>query len=326
VIKPRIAIFTGGGFSQGFGHIFRTLTIADGLKASFDVLFLINPCTPCKQKISDRGYSLVEITKKGEILNALVNYSPHISILDKPRISKQFIKNLQKNSNSKIVIFDNDNAIASYADILVNALAKNYCPGSISLHSNQRTLLFNGLKYLILRNEFFEKESRARISKDEFKNILITFGGSDPTNLTCMILKDLNALNLDISIKVILGVKYKFQNILNELLGENEFENSRISVCRDIPNMSEMMSMSDIIITHPGITMFEALYLKKPVIIASQNTIQENYYAKFFETYEGEPLYPLLSKKTHTIYPKKVEDLQIGRGKEEVLRAIKQLV
>jgi spore coat polysaccharide biosynthesis predicted glycosyltransferase SpsG len=326
VIKPRIAVLTEGGFTQGLGHIFRTLTIADELRASFDIMFLTNRCHTCTAKISDKGYSSVQVTKYIEILNKLVKYSPHVIIIDKPFVSEKFIKNLIKNSNSKLVIFDNDTKIVRYADIVVNALAKSYEKSNSSLHSNQRTIIFSGPKYLILRHEFSAKAIETKHPNYELKKILITFGGSDPTNLTYLILRDLNALHLDISIDVVLGIKYKFHKTLNELLDEKNFKRSPIFIYKDVNNISELMSVSDVVITHPGITMFEALYLKKPVIIVSQNDIQENHYVKFFENYGGDPLFQIQAKKTHTIYPEKIGDLQIGQGKEDVIRAIKQLV
>nr|WP_307904223.1 hypothetical protein [Clostridium botulinum] len=91
---------------------------------------------------------------------------------------------------------------AKYANLVFNALYEHKIPLRNA---------YSGYKYYILRDEFYGYKDRD--IKETVNNILVTFGGTDPSNLTEKTLEALLKINYDKDINVVLGLGYKDKKI-----------------------------------------------------------------------------------------------------------------
>lgn len=127
---------------------------------------------------------------------------------------------------------------------------------------------FKGEKFLIINPEIQKTEPQ----KEEF-DILITFGGEDPNNLTSLFLNNFNELIKDKKTALLLGPLFKNKEEVKKLslkLGIKVYENE---------NIYTLISSSKIIVSSFGITTYESLVLGKKVILLNNS----KYHHKLFK-------------------------------------------
>lgn len=122
-----------------------------------------------------------------------------------------------------------------------------------------------GPNYALLRDEFLSIDiSRIRQRERNVKNILVIFGGTDPTGETVKTLHAIQELNrLDIEFNIVVGAanpqKDKIECMCNKLP-------NLIYHCQ-VTNISELMLNADFSIGAGGSTTWERCFLKLPSII-----------------------------------------------------------
>jgi UDP-2,4-diacetamido-2,4,6-trideoxy-beta-L-altropyranose hydrolase len=137
----------------------------------------------------------------------------------------------------------------------------------LNLHEEKNCIYMLGPKYFVLREEFLKVKHV--IIRNKIKNILVTMGGSDSEGITLEVLRVLCDTELDISLKVIIGGLSQIDDaeIKNAL---NTYKGS-YSIIRDVNNMAQIMSESDIAIINSGLTKYETSAVGLPSIVISNN-------------------------------------------------------
>jgi spore coat polysaccharide biosynthesis predicted glycosyltransferase SpsG len=97
------------------------------------------------------------------------------------------------------------------------------------------------------------------------EEVLITFGGTDPNNLTHKVVRAIYEYcsENNIQITVINGFGYMHYETLKE------FE--KVSVLKDVKNISDYMTKADICFSSAGRTTYELALLGVPTIVLAQN-------------------------------------------------------
>lgn len=117
--------------------------------------------------------------------------------------------------------------------------------------------------------EFIEKPVRRKTpEKGKFDKILICLGGEDPSNLTIPAAKYF--LNVSSNVDAIVSSKEKVQ-----------IENSEINFLTPVPNLREKLWEYDLVVTHYGLTAFEAVCAGCAVILLSTTKLHENLAKKY---------------------------------------------
>ena len=121
-----------------------------------------------------------------------------------------------------------------------------------------------GPKYALLRSEFLRVKENAKCRKT-LENILISFGGSDPTNETSKVLTAIKKLQVkNIKIRVVVRSRNQHMNEIKKLC-------SSINNCTlycDTDNMEKLMISSDLAIGAGGTTTWERCCLGLPSIVS----------------------------------------------------------
>ncbi|MED4877004.1 UDP-2,4-diacetamido-2,4,6-trideoxy-beta-L-altropyranose hydrolase [Anoxybacillus geothermalis] len=129
-----------------------------------------------------------------------------------------------------------------------------------------------GPNYVLLREEFIEASHQSRIRNGEIHNILVFFGGTDPTNETVKALDALALLDNNIKVNVVVGSSNKRKDEIQEYCDRysNFFFHCQVS------NMAELMNEADLAIGAGGTTTWERCYLGLPsiTIIVADNQIE----------------------------------------------------
>ncbi|WMT18326.1 UDP-2,4-diacetamido-2,4,6-trideoxy-beta-L-altropyranose hydrolase [Parageobacillus toebii] len=119
-----------------------------------------------------------------------------------------------------------------------------------------------GPNYVLLRDEFIEAFHQKRARSGKIHNILVFFGGTDPTNETIKTLNALVLLENNIKVNVVVGASNKRKDEIRKFCSQhsNFFFHCQVS------NMAELMNEADVAIGAGGTTTWERCYLGLPSI------------------------------------------------------------
>ncbi len=260
--KLTIAFRVDGEEKIGLGHIYRSITLANRLAFKHKVVFLmdVNKKLGIK-KVREHNYHIITFKNEKELFNKLEKINPDIIINDILDTNKKYIIKLKKRKYF-IINFEDLGEGAKYADVVINALYENSYPSKNHYY---------GYKYVCLRDEFYIFSPKKEVSRN-VRNILISFGGTDPNNLTIRTLKALEKTYLkDISIKIILGLGYNQKEKLYKYVDRLKKKRFIIDIKENVRNMAKEIHDADLVITSNGRTIYEVVSIGTPCISIAQN-------------------------------------------------------
>lgn len=256
VLKRKRIVFRCDGYRMlGMGHIFHCLTLAYNMTAH-DVLFVTREdCQEGLEKIKNSNMKYAVIKSNTDFFEMLDDYHADIVVNDCLDTTDEYITELKKHVKRVVSIEDLGTGIYK-ADAVINALYEN----KLRLPN-----VYSGERYACLRDEF-SLPGKQCISA-EVKNILVLFGGTDPSNLTKRV--------YDLAHMPCFS-KYNFTFLTG--VGYNAKENGIVSVpelgikiVEGSSFISSYMRQADIAITSQGRTVFELATIGVPSIVMAQN-------------------------------------------------------
>lgn len=254
LLKRKTILFCISGYPEiGLGHVYNCLIIA-GEILDHKVIFLVDKKSELAfEKIKSYNYP-VYIQQEDDLLKDINALNPDVIINDRLDTSEEYILSL-KSSGYKVINFEDLGSGANSADLVINAIYPE---------TDQLPNHFYGSAYFCARDEFFLHPQK--YIKKKVSNVLISFGGTDPNNLT---LKVLNSIydycnEHNIQIDVVLGLGYDFP------LDKENFP--AVDFYHNVKSISDFMFNADIAFSSAGRTVYELALLGTPAIIMAQNT------------------------------------------------------
>lgn len=254
--RKKIMFRTVGKRQVGMGHVYRCLTLAYKL-TGHEILFVASSDSDIGiEKIKESNFPVVSVENEIEFENILQKEKPDILVNDILDTSTEYMQMVSKYAK-RVVNFEDVGSGAKYADAVINAL---YEKGD-KLHNE-----YYGSKYFCIRDEFLEE--RAKEFSDEVENILIIFGGADPSDLTGRlydICKVLHTKHPNINFHFLLGFAYPYGDRIVSS------EENKIFVHKDVKRVSSYMARMDLAVTSQGRTVYELASMGVPSIVLAQN-------------------------------------------------------
>lgn len=255
--RKKIVLRAVGQQKLGMGHIYRCLTLAYKL-IGHDLLFVTDDKSDMGiQKLKESFFPMKVVKDDAEYEQVLREYKPDIIVNDILNTTADYMKLVRKYAK-RVVNFEDVGTGAQYADAVINAL-----------YEENRTKLSNvyeGFRYFCIRDEFLE-ETPKQFSED-VKNIMIIFGGADPSDLTGRlydICKLLHEKNKEVEFHFITGFAYGHKE---EVVTD---ESKNIFVHHDVKRVSSYMCQADLAITSQGRTIYELASMGVPAVVLAQN-------------------------------------------------------
>ena len=255
----------------GIGHMMRCLTLAQELKNNFDkIIFLTQKDSgDFIGTIMKNEFEVIFIPTTNNdpniIKNLITAYSENKNFLliDHYDIDSNFESSL-KNIFERIFVIDDLANRKHDCDLLID---QNYYR---DLNQRYEKLIQNGTitllgpKYAIIRPEFRKINKKTIKKNSQIKKILVSFGGSDPTNECKKVLDALCSIeNSKFEIIVAAGIyNHKFEQL--KKLYEKY---SNIKIYRHVDELSRLMVNSDLFIGAGGTTTWERFYMGLPSIV-----------------------------------------------------------
>ena len=250
--RKTIAFRVDGHRSLGLGHINRALSLAYELMGH-NVVFLCNPSYPLGiECLHNANMHVEEVPDTNSLLTWLDGHPVDIFVCDLLDTERDFVSAV-KQRVGRFVSFEDMGEGMREADAVVNALYEGAPPG---------LNVYSGKRYACLRDEFLT--ARPIDYTDKVSRILVTFGGTDPLNLTERIYRIAQTWNTDIEFDFVLGAGYKGTQI-------EPSPDLGLQVSRDITRMSDHMRKSQLAVCSQGRTTFELAAMGVPAIVLAQN-------------------------------------------------------
>ena len=293
----------------GMGHIIRSLALAQYLRAHHAgvAYFAINPndSEPVFDFLKEAQVSLVD---SSQVRHDNFDYL----IYDMPFYDKFFFEIVREVKFKKKLGLDYFFYNSDDVNVAINLFS----------HGKPETSNFvikEGIHYAILRENILNKSRPPTGGLP--KNILITFGSTDPRNNTCRVLNHLP--DTDLTINVILGPLFKHNAEFVQII--KKFRKARINVFRNVSNMEDYMLANNLIFCGGGTTLLESIHLYRPSIVISQSLEEHNYaaavsksglcYVIASEALDSGSMESLLNKDICTSVSNECQKIDLGIGK-----------
>lgn len=255
--KKKIILRTDGYRELGMGHIYHCLTLAYNLTAH-EVLFVTKEQhKQGLQKLLDAHMKVETIRDDSDFFRIVEERKPDVVVNDCLNTEVAYIQTLKKYVK-RVVTIEDIGPGAEYADVVINALYED---------SDRKNNYYWGEKYTCLRDEFMVAEPAE--FHEEIKNVVVIFGGTDPSNFTKRIYQlaqKMHSAYPEIRYTFILGSGYDGEE--NNIVS---IEEENIVVVQDVKRMSQILGEADMAFTSQGRTVYELATMGVPAIVMAQN-------------------------------------------------------
>jgi len=251
--RKRILFVVAGNRAIGLGHAYNTMTIAGDIM-NHELQFLVTSGSElARDRIASHNYPVVMQRDGIDLVDEIASLKPDLVVNDVLDTTAEYVRRI-KAQGITVVNFEDLGDGAAEADLVINAIY----PESEKLPRH-----YFGQDYFLLRDEFLIGADRGEST--EVKNVLVTFGGVDPSNLTRKVLSAISrhCAAAGIAINVVAGFGY---DRLADLEG---FDG--VTIHRDVKNISDHMAAADVVFTSAGRTVYEVASVGRPGIILAQN-------------------------------------------------------
>jgi UDP-2,4-diacetamido-2,4,6-trideoxy-beta-L-altropyranose hydrolase len=295
----RIAIRVDSSHKMGTGHLARCQSLARILKERGDEVFFLTRdfsenknasslshadfeiCPLPKSEKSDVAYSSEYLewlavspeVDKEETLKILEKVKPQWLIVDHYALDFKW-ESPMRNVVKKIMVIDDLADRRHDADLLLD---QNFYINSKTRYDgfiSKACVKLLGPSFALLRKEFQLARKSSKVRDGNLKQILICFGGTDPSNESFKVLQALKLLNIsELKVDVVVGSLHKDREEIK-------------AICKSLPevnfycqinNISELMIKADLSIGAGGGLTWERSSLGLPAIttITAENQRQQ---------------------------------------------------
>lgn len=257
--RKRIVFRVIGNREVGMGHIYRALTLAHAI-VDHEVLFICRPDDEAAvNKIAGLDYP-VHVIEGGKVIQQLLELKPNLVINDCLDTEESEIRRL-RSAGVRVINFEDLGAGAREADWVINELYE------VPLQQGKHILW--GTDYAFLREEF--SAAVPKDFSDRPTRLLVTFGGTDPGNLTLRVLQAVMPVCLrhQLHTDIVVGEGYSRLPQLQAFLNGCPSEAYTFTNATGV--ISRFMERCDLAICGNGRTVHELAHMHVPAIVISHH-------------------------------------------------------
>ena len=266
--RKRIAIRVDASHDLGMGHVYRMLALVSELARHEVTIYLSADAVLGQRFFAETPYHVVTVTSDDDFVFELRESRPDLVVLDVLDTEAEFIRSLRAYvPQAKIVSFEDRGSGAPLVDLLVAEFIDT--PDV----PEERTLA--GIEFALLAPAFEIEDSlevvaerdshvRARLPS-EVTEVLVLFGGSDPSGLAQRALASLRRCGYREHVTVVRGLGARTLEL------DPQGYPFHLEVLENVSSMPELMSRADIAFTSAGRTVVELASRGTPAICLAQN-------------------------------------------------------
>ncbi|MDD3019690.1 MAG: NTP transferase domain-containing protein [Alphaproteobacteria bacterium] len=252
----KIVLRADAGKQMGMGHVYRALTIAGELvQYQVTLVTKVSEDSLGMDFFSQYPYPVRGFESDNDFVEYCRKEKPDVIFLDQLSTKGEYVRAL-KTTGAKVVTFEDLGEGALEADLVVNDLYRiPHLPEERQMYGVSNVFLPSSFRYLGPKESFSESVD----------NILILFGGSDPSGLTERSLKALGEIGYKGQVTVVQGLGQKDRNFDLDKYGLNG------EVLQNVRDMPKVMRKADLALSSAGRTVSELMYVGVPTMCICQN-------------------------------------------------------
>jgi UDP-2,4-diacetamido-2,4,6-trideoxy-beta-L-altropyranose hydrolase len=261
---------TDASLTMGTGHVMRCIALAQaaqdaGGRAAFA---LAESTAGIRAKLAEESCDVVPILVEagsehdsGQCIALARQQRADWIIVDGYQFSDAYQRAL-KAAGFKVLFLDDYGHAAHYsADLVLNQNAQ--ATESLYALRERYTRLLLGTEYCLLRREFSSWRGWKREIAPVGSKVLVTMGGSDPDNVTEIVIAALQRLP-DVEATIVVGGSNPHFDSLQRLTSQG---GQRFRLLRSVANMPELMAWADVAVSGAGSTCWEMCLLQLPMLL-----------------------------------------------------------
>lgn len=273
--SKKIVFRADGNRTIGLGHIYRLLALAK-VCSDLEIVFVLKESSSASS--IPKQYKVIYIPNSTESEPDWIqeNLSPkeHLIVLDGYQFTSAYQKQL-KGFGFRLVYIDDLAKEHMYADIVIN-----HSPffAQSDFAKEPYTKLALGTKYALLRPMFL-KQAKIKKTIETIDTAFVCFGGADPNDFTCKVIKALLATVKIKKIHIVLGGAYKHKEVLNIQISNKD----KVEIHRDLSEkeLIIVMQQCNFGIVPASTILYELCCIKMPVLsgfyVDNQKMIYEGF-------------------------------------------------
>ena len=250
--RKQIVFRTDASKNLGMGHVYRTLAVAQELARHELVIVLSKDQELGQAFFAEYPFRVELVANDDEFAQFVRDNNTDLVILDRLNNDAKIVSDLQK--TAKVVTFEDLGEGAAIADLLISDLYLN--PAVSAEHQ------LAGVENAILAPTFESLPRKANI-EPKVDELLLLFGGTDPSNLAVKSLNALEEIGFAGIVTVVRGLGAEPIDFSNFSLKVNPLAN--------VKNMPAVMVKADLALSSAGRTITELACLGVPTICMAQN-------------------------------------------------------
>lgn len=266
----KLIIRTDASVAIGTGHVMRCLALAQAWhdRGGECMFAMAKSTTAVIQRLRVEGFETYTVTETAagpgdarQIIGLYRETNAGWIVVDGYHFDVEYHKILRDAGLKLLLIADQANATHCVADIVVNQ--NSHARESMYANRAPYTKLLLGPRYALLRRKFRSWEKWKRAIAPIGRKVLVTMGGSDPENVTSLVIRALGLLKIEFEARVVAGGSNPHISQLKSLLSQIP----HIELHMDSSNISELMAWADVAVSGAGSTCWEMCLLGLPAIL-----------------------------------------------------------
>jgi UDP-2,4-diacetamido-2,4,6-trideoxy-beta-L-altropyranose hydrolase len=266
---------------MGMGHLMRCRAIAEavvqcGGSAIFAMVDPIPTATAMMKNIPAHLVCLPGPSSGLEDLNDLKNlislHNPVITVIDGYHLTDAYHRAIRRQC-PLAVLWDLADRKAISANVIIDSSPN--APIQSYAQIAPEALLLTGSRYALIRKDIIQVAKEVGIPLERRKQLLVTFGGSDPLNLSMSVLPELaRSLSPDVGINILVGGAYPLTIDLQNLAAQYT-NRVPITITIDPPTVAPFFASAGLVISAAGGTIGELVAMGLPAlsVVVVQNQV-----------------------------------------------------
>jgi UDP-2,4-diacetamido-2,4,6-trideoxy-beta-L-altropyranose hydrolase len=261
--------------SMGIGHLMRCISLAQAAhQQNIEPIFLIREApSALLTRLENEGFPFylmrglpaIESEVEEVMESAVHQESGDWIVLDGYHFNAGYQSAYRASGLAVMAIDDYGHAASYEADLVLNP--NLYASMKFYPNRAKHTEFLLGSSYALLRKEFWPWRESQRSILPLARNLLITMGGSDPTNATGLVAAALNRAAVHrMEVNILLGSANQHQL---EVAGQVEVLDCPVKLIHDTKNMAELLAATDLAVSAAASTTWELLFMQVPTILVS---------------------------------------------------------
>ena len=316
---------------MGTGHVYRALVLANVFAQNHEVSFAaLEEDTKLVQQIVGSRFHVLTVPSSIDIGYAKT-IGADLLINDMLNTDAEMIQRI-RDSGVRVVNFEDVGDGAVKSNLTINAL--------FQIPQIRGGNILWGVDYYVLRDEFMTVQPQ-RFSQ-VVESVLVTYGGTDPSNLTQRTVEVIGPLCRDagLNLYVVVGPGYAHHEQLETWI--RQFNYNKLHHVRQTGYMAGLMSNADFAFTSNGRTVYELLHMNVPSVVIAHHKRENThdfatwktgfinlgvYELGFTEDYIGVEFDALLSRTAHryTLF-RNMMDYDLSSNRQRVVQKILEVM